>query len=147
MSQSWDNVASMHDHLLTVHAHKHRDVVYVQIVSCLQGQDCPLVPCTCADWSGCRGHTPYSKQLLWLQLSVQWRRSRSAWMLLPRTNDSYDKEQTSPLALLGYSLLSIVYSWRAGVMHAYRGEGSTLKCIHFYCILCGNNFLQSNLCK
>ena len=22
MSQSWDNVASMHDHLLTVHAHK-----------------------------------------------------------------------------------------------------------------------------
>ena len=22
MSQSWDNVASIHDHLLTVHAHK-----------------------------------------------------------------------------------------------------------------------------
>ena len=45
MSQSWGNVASMHDHLLiliTVHAH-------------------PLVPCACADGSGYRGHTPPTK--------------------------------------------------------------------------------------
>ena len=40
MSQSWDNVASMHDHLLTVHAHKHRDIVYAQ-TSILPGKDCP----------------------------------------------------------------------------------------------------------
>ena len=47
MSQSWDNVASMHMimYLITVHAHKHS----------------PLVPCACADGSGCRGHTPPTK--------------------------------------------------------------------------------------
>ena len=38
-----------------------------------------IVPCTCADWSGCGGHTPHSKQLLWL---LQWRHSRFAWILL-----------------------------------------------------------------
>ena len=31
MSQSWDSVASMHDHLLTVHIY----VVHAQTVSCL----------------------------------------------------------------------------------------------------------------
>ena len=46
MSQSWDNVASMHDHVfITVHAHKHS----------------LLVPCACTDGSGCRGHTPPTK--------------------------------------------------------------------------------------
>ena len=39
ISQSWDNVASMHDHLLRVHA-EHRDVVHAQTV---------LVLCACAD--------------------------------------------------------------------------------------------------
>ena len=54
-------------------------------------QHCPLVPCACADKSSmnfepvpstcnyhCRGHTPHCKQLLWVQLGVQWRRSRAA---------------------------------------------------------------------
>ena len=66
MSQSWDNVSSMHDHLLTVHGHKTETQT--------------AVPCACADGSGCRGHTPHSKQF---QLSVQWRRSRSTGTLLP----------------------------------------------------------------
>ena len=74
MSQSWDNVASMHDHLLTV--------VHAPLAnSILPGQDCPLVPCACADWGGYRGHTPWQNKQL--QLSVQWQRSRSARMLLP----------------------------------------------------------------
>ena len=56
MSQSWDSVASMHDHLLTVHSSCTNSI--------LPGQDCPLVPCACADGSGCRGHTPWqSKQV------------------------------------------------------------------------------------
>ena len=52
------------------------------INSILPEQDCLLVPCACADWfrSGCRSHTPHSKQLA---LSVQWRRSHSARTLLP----------------------------------------------------------------
>ena len=47
MSQSWDNMASMHDHvfIITVYAHKHNQ----------------SVPCACADGSGCRGHTPPTK--------------------------------------------------------------------------------------
>ena len=31
----------------------------------------------------CIGHTPHCKQVLWLQLSVQWRHSRSAQTSLP----------------------------------------------------------------
>ena len=34
MSRSWNNVASTHNHPLTVHAHKHRDVVYAQSPAC-----------------------------------------------------------------------------------------------------------------
>ena len=45
LSQSWDNVATTHDHLLTVHAHK---VETVQ--SCIL--PVPFVPCVCADRSG-----------------------------------------------------------------------------------------------
>ena len=33
MSQSWDNLASMHDHLYM--PTKHRDIVHAQTVSCL----------------------------------------------------------------------------------------------------------------
>ena len=33
MSQSWDNLASMHDHLYMLT--KHRDIVHAQTVSCL----------------------------------------------------------------------------------------------------------------
>ena len=83
MSQSWDNVASVHDHLLTVRAHKDRDIV--QTVSCLG----KIVLCACADWSGCRGHTPHSKQLA---ASC----SSDVLALLERcyrTIDRYDKEQ------------------------------------------------------
>ena len=35
ISQSWDNVVSMHDHLLTVRLTKHRNVVHAQTGSCL----------------------------------------------------------------------------------------------------------------
>ena len=96
MSQSWDNVASMHDHLLTVHAHKtwRRSSCTNSI---LPGQGCPLVPCACADGSGCRGHTPNSKQLQLLVCNgdVLTLLEHCYW-----TADGYDIEQTSPLALL-----------------------------------------------
>ena len=62
MTQSWGDVASMHDHLLiliTVHAH-------------------PLVPCAYADGSGCRGHIPPTKCAM-----VTFSLSRSARTLLP----------------------------------------------------------------
>ena len=55
---------------------KHRDIVHAQTVSCLG----KIVPCACADWSGCGGHTPQQATALWL---LQWWRSRSAQMLLP----------------------------------------------------------------
>ena len=42
MSQSWDNVASTRDHLLTVHRVQRRK-------SILPVQDCPLVWCACAN--------------------------------------------------------------------------------------------------
>ena len=54
-------------------------------------------PWTCTYY--CRGHTPHCKQLLWLQLSVQWQHSRSVRTSLP-DYCRYDKEQISPLALL-----------------------------------------------
>ena len=65
----------------------HRDVVYAQMVSCL-----PISTVCMCRWKRhelwtciyyCRGHTPHCKQLLWLQLSVQWRRSCSARTSLP----------------------------------------------------------------
>ena len=53
MSQSWDNVASMHDHLLTVYTCSQNIETYiVHANSILPVQDCPLVPCACADGSG-----------------------------------------------------------------------------------------------
>ena len=80
LSQSWDSVASMHDHLLTVHSSCTNSI--------LPEQDCPLVPCVCADGSGCRDHTPWqNKQVCYGNVLA----------LLP-TTDRY--EQTSPLASL-----------------------------------------------
>ena len=45
--------------------------------SILPGQDCPLVPCACADESGCRGHTPHSKQLQLLKCAMAGHRRRN----------------------------------------------------------------------
>ena len=54
MSQSWDNVVSTHDHLLTVHAHKpyidHNNIlIYMFSLLHLPVQECPLVQCACVD--------------------------------------------------------------------------------------------------
>ena len=101
MSQSWDNVASTHDHLLTVNVH------YAQTVSC-PCKSCPLVPCACADRSGmnfepvpiiaeatpltagsCSGSNQVCNgDVLALLECCYW------------TIDRYDKEQTSPLTSL-----------------------------------------------
>ena len=94
MSQSGDNVASMHDHLLTVHAHKtwrHSSCTdYIIIYSSCTNS--PLVPCACADGGGCRGHTPWqSKQVCYGNVLALLERCY-------RTTDRY--EQTSPLASL-----------------------------------------------
>ena len=93
MSQSWDNVVSMHDHLLTVHAHK--IIVHAQTASCL-GQDSTV---RMRRLKRLRRPHPHSKQQLLLSGSF----NGDVLALLERcyrTTDRYDKEQTSPLALL-----------------------------------------------
>ena len=69
MSQSWDNVASMHDHV-TAHAHKHS----------------PLVPCACADGIGLQRPHPSNLVCNGGVLALLEHRYR--------TTDRYDKEQT-----------------------------------------------------
>ena len=47
--------------------------------SVLPGQDCPLVPCACADGSGCRGHTPWQSKQLQLSVQSNVNKSWSSW--------------------------------------------------------------------
>ena len=114
MSHSWDNVASMHDHLLTVHTHKasRRSSCRKRI---LPG---PSVPCACADGSDCGGHTPHSKQL---QRSVQWRRSNAAIRLLTGMTRDY----TSPFRWTGNMCTTLLQSTRSTLQGVCNTHSST----------------------
>ena len=73
--------------------------------SILPGQDCPLVPCVCADRSGYRGHT------LWQSKQVCY---GNVLALLERFYRTYGRyEQTSPLASLEVWWLAPAPAWQA----------------------------------
>ena len=104
MSQSWDNVARMHDQYMLT---KHRDIVHAQTVSylckiiqyhvhaCANGTSMNFEPisiiaqATPLTASGCSGSNLVCNDDVFTLLKRRY-----------RTTDRYDKEQTSPLASL-----------------------------------------------
>ena len=90
MSQSWDNVASVHDHLLTGHAHKtfRNSIISTVCMRRFKRLLAETTPLIASNRSGCNGDVVTLLECCY------------------RTTDRYDKKQTSPVASLEAQWLS-----------------------------------------
>ena len=88
MSQSWDSVASMHDHLLTVHRSCTNSILAWARLS--------IGTVRMRRWKRLQRPHPLAKQA-----SVLWQRSRSARTLLPTTDRPMNRPRLSLRSRLG----------------------------------------------